>query len=360
MYLNSFNYFRALACVLVVAGHTLIKTGLIINTTFELTILNIITGGSILFVFISGFLFHHIYYEKFDYQSFISLKFVKLIIPYTFIGIFSISYRIYTKSYSSDECFFPFRPIGTGLYNEIIVPAVKYYFSGNHITTHWFIPFIFLTFLLSPLHIYFIKLNKYFQLFFIFVLSIVSIFIHRPIHNFNTLQSLIYYSPIYLLGIFCSINQLTIYEKLRNKEYLLLVIIVFIAAVEWVSNDFGSYEKYIKPNGVIDLMFIQKVFMCLFFTVFLHRFENIKIHSLQILASASYPIFLFHPILIKITLDMFYKLTGNRLSIDSWTIYFIFTFFIIVFCVIIIKFIKLLISNKSSYILGCWVEVALF
>ena len=357
MYLNSFNYFRAMACVLIVATHTLPKTGLVINSVYELTIANIIFGGTILFVFISGFMFHHIFYKKFDYQSFISQKFVKLIIPYTFIGILAIPYKIYTKNPLYDGYFLP---TGTGIYDEIFLPAVKYYFSGMQVSTHWFIPFIFLTFLLSPLHIYFIKLNKYFQLFFIFVLSIVSIFIHRPIHNFNTLQSLIYYSPIYLLGIFCSINQLTIYEKLRNKEYLLLVIIVFIAAVEWVSNDFGSYEKYIKPNGVIDLMFIQKVFMCLFFTVFLHRFENIKIHSLQILASASYPIFLFHPILIKITLDMFYKLTGNRLSIDSWTIYFIFTFFIIVFCVIIIKFIKLLISNKSSYILGCWVEVALF
>ena len=352
MYLNSLNYFRALACMLVVAGHTLTKTGMVLNSCVELTLLNMITGGTTLFVFISGFLFHHIYYKKFDYKSLISLKFVKLIIPYTFIGIFAISYRIYTKSYFWDNYFVAFQPTGDDFNHQIIIPAVKYYITGSQIGTHWFIPFIFLTFLISPLHIYFIKLNKYFQLFLIFILSIVSIYIHRPLHNFNVLHSLIYYSPIYLLGIFCSINQLEIYDKLRNKEYLLLLVVVFTATIEWMSGAIGIYSKNMMPNGVIDLMFIQKVFMCLFLMIFLHRFENIKSPSLKTIASTSFPIFLLHPILVSTTLGMFYKLTGNRLSIDSWIIYFIYTLFIIVFCVLITKLIKLIMPNKSPYMIG--------
>ena len=346
MYLNSFNYFRAMACVLIVATHTLPKTGLVINSVYELTIANIIFGGTILFVFISGFMFHHIFYKKFDYQSFISQKFVKLIIPYTFIGILAIPYKIYTKNPLYDGYFLP---TGTGIYDEIFLPAVKYYFSGMQVSTHWFIPFIFLTFLLSPLHIYFIKLNKYFQLFLIFVLSIVSIYIHRPTLNLNVLQNLIYFTPVYLLGIFCSINKLSIYEKLRNKEYLLLIIVVFVATIQSVSGVLGSYHKDMMPNGLLDLMFIQKVFMCLFFMVFLHRFENVKIQSLEILASSSFTIFLIHPILISATIGIFYKLTGNRLGIDSWTIFFIYTFIIICSCVLISKFIKFLITIKSRF-----------
>ena len=346
MYLNSFNYFRALACVLIVANHTLLKTGIVFNSVFELTIANIISGGTILFVYISGFLFHHIFYKKFDYQSFISQKFVKLIVPYTFIGILAIPYKIYTKNAWYDGYFLP---AGTDMYDEIFLPAVKYYFSGMQVCTHWFIPFIFLTFLLSPLHIYFIKLNKYFQLFLIFILSIVSIYIHRPILNFNVLQSLIYFTPIYLLGIFCSINQLEIYEKLRNKEYLLLVIVIFIASIQAFSGVLGSYHKHMMPNGVADLMYIQKVFICLLFMVFLHRFENVKSQTLQILASSSFTIFLIHPIIISGTLEIFYKLSGNRLSIDSWTIFFIYTLFIIVCCVLISEFIKLLMTIKSRF-----------
>ena len=346
MYLNSFNYFRALACVLIVAGHILTKTGIVFNSVFELTIGNIISGGTILFVFISGFLFHHIFYKKFNYQNFISLKFVKLIIPYIFIGILAIPYKIYTKNPLYDGYFLP---TGTGMYDEIILPTVKYYLSGMQIGTHWFIPFIFLTFLLSPLHICYIKLNRFSQLFLIFILSFVSIYIHRPFLNFNLLHSLIYFTPVYLLGIFCSINKLSIYEKLRNKEYLLLIIVVFIATIQSVSGVLGSYHKYMMPNGVVDLMFIQKVFMCLFLMVFLHRFENVKSQSLEILASSSFTIFLIHPILISATIGIFYKLTGNRLGIDSWTIFFIYTFFIICSCVLISKFIKSLMTIKSRF-----------
>jgi peptidoglycan/LPS O-acetylase OafA/YrhL len=59
MFLNSFNYFRAIAILLIVAGHSYEIAGINIYNLnfFEKLAVNLISGGTTLFVFISGFLF---------------------------------------------------------------------------------------------------------------------------------------------------------------------------------------------------------------------------------------------------------------------------------------------------------------
>jgi peptidoglycan/LPS O-acetylase OafA/YrhL len=61
MHLNSFNHFRAIAITFIVAGHCFGLTGMAITSMMEKTIANLLLGGTSLFVFISGFLFHHIF-----------------------------------------------------------------------------------------------------------------------------------------------------------------------------------------------------------------------------------------------------------------------------------------------------------
>jgi len=347
LYLNSFNHFRAIAIILIVAGHSAFNIK--VDSIFENILMNLVLGATALFVFISGFLFHHIFYKKFNYVNFISGKFINLIIPYTLLSIIPIVFLIYR---SSDRWGGYFLPSGDGTFREIILPAIKYYFTGRFLTAYWYIPFIFLTFTISPLHMYFIQLKKHIQLILIVTLSLVSIYIHRPIDNINAFQSVIYYTPIYLLGIFCSMNKEEIYLKLKNKEYLLFIIMVFFATVEYYFGYSGNYEKSIIPNGVVDLMFIQKVFMCLFFMVFLARFEHVKNSLVQTLASTSFAIFFLHPIFMKATKFSLNKLLGLQISVDSWTIYFIYTFLVILICVLFTKLIKFLIPNKSRYIIG--------
>jgi len=59
--IKSIEYFRAIAIILIVAGHLLLA-GIESSYLFELAIQNIIFGGTTLFVFISGFLFHHVFF----------------------------------------------------------------------------------------------------------------------------------------------------------------------------------------------------------------------------------------------------------------------------------------------------------
>jgi len=86
MYINSINYFRGIAIIIIVAGHCLTLSNFSYNSFFGITILNLTQGGTSLFVFISGFLFHHIFYQYFDFKKFMLKKIKYVLSPYIFLS----------------------------------------------------------------------------------------------------------------------------------------------------------------------------------------------------------------------------------------------------------------------------------
>ena len=58
MFLTSFAYYRGIAIVLIVIGHCYGLSGWTFASYPERVLANILTGSTVLFVFISGFLFH--------------------------------------------------------------------------------------------------------------------------------------------------------------------------------------------------------------------------------------------------------------------------------------------------------------
>ena len=84
MFINSINHFRAIAILIIVSGHTYHISDLKFDSFFENVIGNLITGGTINFVFISGFLFYSIFYNRFKYSQFIKSKIKRILLPYFF------------------------------------------------------------------------------------------------------------------------------------------------------------------------------------------------------------------------------------------------------------------------------------
>ena len=66
----SIDYFRAIAIILIVAGHSYGLSYLHFNSNIEYAIMNLITGNTALFVFISGFMLHHIFYNRYNFKNF--------------------------------------------------------------------------------------------------------------------------------------------------------------------------------------------------------------------------------------------------------------------------------------------------
>ena len=87
MFLNSFNHYRAVAIVFIVAGHSYDLAGVVVDTFIERFVANFLQGGAALFVFISGFLFYHIFYKRYTFRGFIKGKLINLLIPYSILPI---------------------------------------------------------------------------------------------------------------------------------------------------------------------------------------------------------------------------------------------------------------------------------
>src|SRR5688500_16048384 len=53
-------------------------------------------NGTVMFIFIGGFLFQYITHHNFDFRKYVEKKFLFVILPYILISIPIIAFRIYT------------------------------------------------------------------------------------------------------------------------------------------------------------------------------------------------------------------------------------------------------------------------
>jgi hypothetical protein len=206
MYINSINYFRGIAILFIVFGHCLGLADFTYDSILGNTILNLTVGATSFFVFISGFLFHHIFYKNFELKEFITKKTKYVLFPYLILSTLPIVYlllRIYitdslslsTISLQHKETVSFFSILSTYL------TGVGYSFSG-----YWYIPFIMIIFAMSPVFVRFIKLKLKTQIAIAFFFLICSVFMHRGTYEnvFSVFQNVLFFIPVYLFGIISS------------------------------------------------------------------------------------------------------------------------------------------------------------
>jgi probable poly-beta-1,6-N-acetyl-D-glucosamine export protein len=349
MFLNSFNYFRGIAILCIVAGHTYWVARWNTDQTWERFIANLITGGTLLFVFISGFLFHHVFYPRFQYGSFLKKKVQNVWVPYLILSSLPILYILMKQFGPFDYYYFN---KGPGLWNQYFKPALLYVWTGNAVPPFWYIPFIMITFLMSPLHKKYIEAAWKTQTLVLLVLIAVSMLLHRPVQNLSPLHAVGYYSSGYFLGIYCSIYREHIYRILKGKEWVLLIFITGLAAFQaWKFPHISLFAKPAFKWGFPDIQYLQKVILCFFFMVFLHRFENVRITVLNKVAEASFAIYFLHSFIIEST-GMAIRKNGLTFSGNMFT-WIIFTVAVVYVTYIAAWLVKRSIRNgKSRYIIG--------
>lgn len=307
--------------------------------------MNVVTGGTSLFVFISGFLFHHVFYQKYQFRKFFTKKFTNVFVPYFMLGLVPVFWYVLTGNKWYEGYFLP---TGTGIVNEYIVPTMKYYMSGRFLLAYWYIPFIMATFLASPLHVLYVKLNLHLQLSVIFAFSTISVLIHRPVDNINLVQSVIYFTPLYLIGITASINKVDIYRYLDGKDLYLLFIVISLAVLQSFFGIESNYHKAAFEYAGVDLMYFQKIALCFFFMAWLNRFETYKNSKIQMIAEASFALFFIHPIVLKVI-----SRSGiDFIRVDSWFIYILFVIAVTIACVLVAKLCKRILGKYSRYLIG--------
>lgn len=344
-HINSIHHFRAISIVLIIAGHCIYSTGLKLDSLAEYSVANLVLGATSFFVFISGFLFHQVFYPKFRYKKFMLKKAGYVFLPYLILGMLPIYYHL---SQNSNWFSGYFLPDGNGMVNEYLIPITKYYVSGRFVNAYWYIPFILAVFALSPLHIKYISLNFKTQLSLIVVFSMISIFLHRPVSNLIVWQSVLYFTPIYLIGISASMHREYIYQLLRGREWYLLGLAVLFAAYQAKLGHLSNYHKSPFHYAGIDLMYFQKVMLCLFFMCVLNRYETFNSKLIDIIATTSFAAFFIHPLIL------FYapRLGIRFMQFDSWLYFVFFVAALTAVCLILSMFFKKVFSKHSKFVFG--------
>ena len=349
-FLKSFNYLRAFAIIMIIAGHSINLSGFEIESILERTFANLILGGSHIFLFISGFLFHHVYYQNFNYQNFIKKKIRFVLFPYLFLSIIPILYFVLSSTGPHTDFIISNQ---NNLWTKYIYPFIWYLYTGKINFAYWYIVFILVIFLLQPLFIKYIVLRPTKQIIILILLYSISIFIERPINNINVIQSVIYFTPVYLFGITASIYRSQFYHFLQNKELPILFIVMLLALIQAIYYpNYGSLHKIYFEPALPGIMMVQKFFFILFLLSFLHKYEYTSFSTLDLLASSSFGLFFIHPFVITLIykFELLVHFNNPKFVTVLW--------FGIISCIVILvsfvfaKIIKIIFGKKSRMIIG--------
>ena len=343
MKIKSIHFFRGIAILFIIAGHCLENSIFQLHIKLEEMsamskfIYNFILGGTGMFVFISGFLFHSVFYKKFQYGDFVIKKIKNVYIPYLILSIYPII-----------NIFFIYKQYKFIGFENNNIDILKSIYTGRHSIGYWYITFIMIVFLLSPIFIKFIE-SKYKEII-IGISFIVSLFIHRPIDNLNQIHSVIYFSFFYILGIWVSINREKVLNFLKGKIILLLITAVVIIYLQtFVFIHLGNYHKELFKFKGIDLILIQKTILCLIFFKFLTKFENMKLYFLDKLAEYSFVIYFLHPyVLGKFELKIIPLIKG----VNVYGIFALEMVTIIIVTISAALILKKILGKYSRYIIG--------
>lgn len=345
-FLNSINYFRGIAIIIIVLAHSYgIAHWNVFNnsSTLEKLFYSLNLNGSVYFIFISGFLYYHIFYHRFNYKKFILKKAKYVLVPYLICSAIPIYLTVFQKGGGS---FLP-----ESLQDQPLSQILWFLGTGRAVYAYWYIPMIMLVFAISPLINYLIKHQQLPKV--IFFLMPIAMIVHRPVNNMNPLHSLVYFLPVYLLGIYSCIHQKEIYAYLKSnrRKIIILLLALGLSLIQvLVFKDSGNFNKDFFSITVPDVNLIQKVLLCFLFMSILDKFENTDIKTMNKTAETSFAIYFIHPFLIgpltRLTKSFNFDFQGNFFTLI------IATFAMVTISMAIAYSIKAVLKQNSRYVIG--------
>lgn len=340
MHLQSIAKFRGVAIVFVLASHCYPLAGLSFVSYTDRFLQTLITGGTSFFVFISGFLFYHVFFPRYGFRKFMRGKARKLVIPYLLLSIPPIIVLLHANA----------RAQNLDWVHAYALPIVKSYALGWAHTTYWYIPFVMAMFALSPLHYRFVTLRLSTQLAITAVLFVVALFVQRPLEPGFIPQALVYFTPVYLIGILCAMHKDAIWAALKGREVILVALALAAAVLEVAVGRHGNYNKNPFDYGGVDLMLVQKTILCIAMMVWLHRFEATKNRTLDLLAATSFSLFFINPYVISFLFKI--KLHFGLTGLTPWAAFCVASVLVVLFSVSIAVAVKKAVPKYSAYLTG--------
>ena len=340
---NKINILKALAILIVVAGH------------LEFSLVPMFPPYSfqvILFFFIAGIL----YKEKYTFVEFLKRRVKSLLVPYFLYSFLYLGITIFLSPIIGKFWGMPIT-----LKNELLMP----FLTGHQldlISPLWFVPCLFITLIIYKL-LFYIKLNEYFKLFLYFILAILAIKYQNLSDNINFLWILRTMFALFFVHLGFLFNKNNFEEKYNIFSFKILGCVLFIQSLLWLTNQdynpidgiglhflivWGKYNNWIIPiltslTGIWICLFIveityDKVKNCSFFNKIGQNTYHIMANHLFIFNIITYSILAFKGIdfSIKNNADIYWFYN----PIKTTYFYFVIGIILSTYLGILVKYIK--------------------
>ncbi|MEN3112398.1 acyltransferase [Uliginosibacterium paludis] len=324
--------FRALSILFVMAGHlntpSMAEGG---SKWFYF----LVSNATAWFVFISGYLFCALESLRFNYRRYLARKLKNVVSPYVILICLASTISIVR---------------GRHEYLDLSAPA---YFiwsiivGGDFIGPLWFMPMIFVFFLLSPAFLATAQ-AKWLHLATIAGLMI-SVFTCRPIYNLNPVLSFLHFAGFYLAGISaCRLEEIGHIQK-HWIIWTLIGLLVFGSSIIVNSENTHTPPGFMANIGRLDVAQVSKLGLLMILMPLLMKFMNREVRALRFLASISFGLFFLHGFV-----SFAFSFTLPMLPEMSWMSLFIMeTLVVFGASIFIVRTIQKTLRERSRHVIGC-------
>jgi hypothetical protein len=330
VFLGYIHSFRAMAILFIVAGHSIdFFTWSEADSAIERLLRILISNGSVLFVFIAGYLFQHLAI-KYQAKKYFVAKLKNVLLPYFLVSIPAIAIFVFA---------IPRETVWQGFYdNPQWLQVVYFYLTGMHLAPLWFIPMITLFYIVAPLLVFADK-NKHF--YWVLPLTIIiSCFISRGLPH----QSFIHFFSVYLLGMFCSHYKVKVNSILNQLPVLTILAFAVLGL--------AAFEFYYMQGTMTYINYLQKIIMSVFFLgLFIQLGEKADYKIIHTIAHASFGVFFIHSYVLTASKLLIEKLFEEKVS-GNLLLYPLVVVSVLLSCVAIIVILQKLLGKKSRYLVG--------
>lgn len=320
------NNYRGIAILLVVFSHAVS-----ILTTYEPGFLKALApfyhSGTLLFVLAAGYFFAAMF-ESYSYFPFLKNKLKQLVMPYVLLSLpAALVYVFGLKTTHSWVDMTWFHSLGT------VEAYIFMLITGAQLGPLWFVPMIFVYYLLSPVWAFLLQKNLLIPVFCACLAS--ALYFGRPPNNSRFLEAGVYFLPPYLLGMWMhSTPWLSKVSESKAATGFALSALMLLTLG----------ERFSGAQLLAGLL-------AAFFLIALCRTKfNYKVKSLDLLARLSFYIFIMHGYMV----GFFRSALAEGLYDDTTLTLIILAVFVLTIttCILLYVPLKILLRDRSKYFLG--------
>lgn len=196
-HLVAIDSFRGVAIlIIIIAGHVIGLAGLNSDAFPDKVAVNLFKGGTALFVFISGFLFHYLLTKGFSYRCYLFQKAEYVLLPYLIMSAIPVTLSVIRRQQWSPREGTPTLAHGIDLCLQFVGRTIELLSTGIILDGYWYVPFILTMFLFAPAFLRYAQLLAPTRLSIIGATTLTAMFVHRPVDNLSVLQSMVYFNPL--------------------------------------------------------------------------------------------------------------------------------------------------------------------